>query len=283
MRVAAGFFEQAHAFGSAGDERALRVEPLLQSPAHAHQAGLVRDALAHDVTGLELVGRQDAHALVGFDVALLGVDADLQPACTRGRDRHVEHGARDDALAVVADDEAVAARQLALEHAQQPGERLAGDLGARLPVGAHHLLRVGDDARLHRRRPQRIAHDGARVHAARGERIEQLLRATILADEPHQHRLGAECGEVRSHVPGAAERAGFPLHLDHRHGRLGRDALAAAPQVVVEHQVAEHEQPAAGELVDDALQVIERERRGSHALQVRRRPREGQRPGRGRF
>ena len=58
------------------------------------------------------------------------------------------------------------------------------------------------------------------------------------------------------------------LHLDHRDRRLGRDALDATPQVVVEHQVAEHEQPAAREAVHERLEVIERERGGGHAARL---------------
>ena len=38
--------------------------------------------------------------------------------------------------------------------------------------------------------------------------------------------------------------------LDHRHRRLGRDAPDLAPDVVIEHGVAEHEHAAAGEAVE---------------------------------
>ena len=57
----------------------------------------------------------------------------------------------------------------------------------------------------------RVAHQRARVDAALGERVEHLLRVRVVADHAHQHRLGAERGEVRGHVAGAAERAGLAL------------------------------------------------------------------------
>jgi hypothetical protein len=41
----------------------------------------------------------------------------------------------------------------------------------------------------------------------------------------------------------------FPLHGHYRNGRLGGDTAGVAPQVVVEHEVADHEHPATGEVL----------------------------------
>ena len=72
-----------------------------------------------------------------------------------------------------------------------------------------------------------------------------------LADHAEQQRLGAEGAQVGGHVARAAERVALALDLDHGHRRLGRDALDPAPQVAVDHAVAEHGDAAAGEAAHD--------------------------------
>ena len=124
-------------------------------------------------------------------------------------------------------------------------------------VGAHHLLRVGDDARLHRGRPRRDRAPRRRVSTPRSSSCAQHRagRRRRRRPRPTSIGFGAERAQVRSDVAGAAERAALALDLDHRNRRLGRDAVDAAPQVAVEHQVAEHQQAATREACDQRVKA----------------------------
>jgi hypothetical protein len=51
--------------------------------------------------------------------------------------------------------------------------------------------------------------------------------------------------------PGAARAHLLARHVHDRHRRLGRDALHAAPDVAIEHQVADDEDADPGEAPDE--------------------------------
>jgi hypothetical protein len=53
------------------------------------------------------------------------------------------------------------------------------------------------------------------------------------------------------HVGGAAQPAALRGHLHHRHRRFRRDALDRAPDEVVEHEIAGHQDAYAREAADD--------------------------------
>ena len=98
-----------------------------------------------------------------------------------------ERAGMDHALAVVAHHQPLAAGQLALDDLEQARERRAREVGARLAVGAHHLLGVGDDAGLDRGRPRGIRH-----HAARGRaRARRRPRAAAGRRRPRPPRRAA--------------------------------------------------------------------------------------------
>jgi hypothetical protein len=78
-------------------------------------------------------------------------------------------------------------------------------------------------------------------HAAQGR------AGVVLTHQADQHRLGAERRDVAGHVARAAQHGGFLLDRDHRHRRLGRDAVDRAIDEAVQHHVAEHQHGLAGE------------------------------------
>ena len=123
--------------------------------------------------GLELVRGHDRRAPVEAEVAHLRVHEDGHAAAPReGQDPLQERGG-DDALLVVGDDEGAARGELPAEPPRRaPPPRAGGTSAGVLAVGPHHLLAVGDDARLHRRRPvpARARRDATRRRPRRGPR-----------------------------------------------------------------------------------------------------------------
>jgi hypothetical protein len=107
---------------------------------------------------------------------------------------------------------------------------------------------TADHAHLHGGGERSI---GVQMRADRACADQPLDRAAgvVVAEHGQQPGLRADIGDVARHVGRAAEALVGPVHLDHRHRRLGRDALDLAEPVAVEHRVADDEHAAAGEVV----------------------------------
>ena len=160
-------------------------------------------------------------------------------------DRRAERGldelAREQALGVVAEHDRVGIARRARARASTIRARSAcGERRGRLPIGAHDLLVVRDDARLARRRPV-VERHAARARRRRSRRTARAAAppsasSPTRADERH---LRAERAQVVRDVARAAERERVIAHRDHRYRRFGRDARDAAPDPLVEHHVAD--------------------------------------------
>ena len=91
---------------------------------------------------------------------------------------------------------------------------------------------------------------------------EQAPARFVVADHAGDARGRAEAGEIARHVGRAAGIGRAPLHVDHRHGRLGRDARDLAPEEFVQHQVADDEDAAPRKPVEDGVQPLRRQMHG---------------------
>ena len=60
--------------------------------------------------------------------------------------------------------------------------------------------------------------------------------------------------DIARHVGRAARIVGFAGHFHHRDGRLRRNARYPAPDELVEHEIADHQNALGGELGDQRLQ-----------------------------
>ena len=90
----------------------------------------------------------------------------------------------DHALAVVAHHQGLAARKLGLEHGVQALERRALEVGARLAVGSHNLLRMGEDARLDGGGSGRILDQVTSVDATLAQGRAQPFAFGVGSDDP---------------------------------------------------------------------------------------------------
>ena len=78
-----------------------------------------------------------------------------------------------------------------------------------------------------------------RAHALGREQALERRAGLVVADHRQQRRLRAQRRRVARDVGGAAGALLGARDLDHRHRRLGRDALDVAEPVAVEHHVAD--------------------------------------------
>ena len=78
----------------------------------------------------------------------------------------------------------------------------------------------------------------------------------IVADDPGRKDFSPQRAEVADDVAGPAQNVGLRADLDHLHRGLGRDTLHPAPEVLVEHQIADDQNAPAGEEVQ--IQALNR-------------------------
>ena len=81
-----------------------------------------------------------------------------------------------------------------------------------------------------------------------GEQRPGLGAGRVLSEQPDQHGGAAERGDIAGDIAGAAEHALRPPQQQHRHRRLGRDALGIAIREAVEHHIAETQDRGAREI-----------------------------------
>ena len=163
---------------------------------------------ARRLLGLELVRRDDRDAAGRAGSAApsgprapgLGAGA---PSATTSR---ITRG-RDDALAVVGDDDGTAARRRARGSGRgcRALEALRDVVGL-LAVGPHDLLVVGDDPRLDRRGAAgSVATASAASTPAVASSSRDALRRRVASDDARQDRRAAQGADVARHVAGAPD------------------------------------------------------------------------------
>ena len=207
---------------------------------------------------LLMVGGDEGHGRVAGEILDLGVDENGD-ALLPGKGQDLVHELlRHDPLVVVRDDDPGVG--VFFQKADDPDADLVRDGLLLFLIDPHDLLVLGVDARLDRRRPGRVHEDTAPF-------ADVALDPDSLLVVPHDaddERDRPQLGQVAADVPGPAEARGALPDLDHGHGRFGRDAGDVAPDVFVEHQVAEDEDAAVLELPDEPLHPGEVECRLGH-------------------
>ena len=212
-----------------------------------------------------------------------------QPARLRPRDDRGQDGRRAYALVVVADQNDVALRELLGDH---PG-RAAGDRLVQGPailiIDANHLLRMpvlspADVSFLDRAGPARIGDDARVVDVQIGENPANACAVGVVADNAGQGHPGAEGAQHGGHAAGPAEPFLAPIGPEENDGRFLADAFGVAPDVAIEHEIADdqhawlaealhqidqfrghRESPADGRLRLSAARALSRKRRGGYA------------------
>ena len=124
---------------------------------------------------------------------------------------------------------------------QQPPGQGGVEPVARFAVNADHLLLVGHDARLDAGGAGAALSNPRQPMCVFAQQALELAGGQVAAHGAEQFRRHPQGGQVARHVGRAAGHEALVLEIQHRHGRFRRNARHAAPDEMVEHGVADHQ------------------------------------------
>ncbi len=137
------------------------------------------------------------------------------------------------------------------------------------------LLMAGHDSRFHDRPEGRVLEHETGLDVSFAQELEQLPAARIRPNRPDDGGAGDKLAQVARDVGRAAGIKRFAGHLDHRHGRLGRDAADLAPDKFIEHEIARDGDAFAGRAGQDFAETIQFHKERPELLPFRDRHRKG--------
>ena len=114
-------------------------------------------------------------------------------------------------------------------------------------VHADHLLVARDDARFPNSFERRVALHAGGIDAGFRQQPEQELAGGVFSGEPHDRDMRGEFLQITRHIGGAAGVIRFARYVDDGNRRFRRNARHIAPDEFIQHEVADHQNPASGE------------------------------------
>ena len=95
-------------------------------------------------------------------------------------------------------------------------------------------------------------HQAVHVRPLLAQLLRQGLPRAVLADDAGDGRLRAEGAQVVDDVGRAAGDVGVPVGVHHHHRRFRRDAADPAPDVLIQHDIADDQDA----LPDEGVQYL---------------------------
>ncbi len=234
--------QQGHAALAAGDQQRLQFQFPTQRLAPGHQIVLAVAAPRHRLEFVQVRGEQGGAAVTG-KVGALGVDQHRLAGGARRGDQSLHRAQR--SLAVVGEHHRIGGGQAPIEIGQQFRRVVA--LETVLEIAADQLLVAAHHAQLGNGGVTLKALEMA-LDALGFEAPPQHVAGLVLSGESEQRDAPAQHRDIERHVAGAAGPLLRLAHVDHRHRRLGRDARGVAMPVAIQHQVAQRQYVAGGEI-----------------------------------
>ncbi len=160
-----------------------------------------------------------------------------------------QQGWDQDALAVVGEDDGIEAGKQGLEILPGFVEK---PFRGRLPiftVNAHNLLIAAYDPGLDGGLAATVDEQAAGIDAQPVKFGFKGGPGTILAHQTQDFYLGTQTDKIVDDIAGAAQNLGLALDIDHHDRGLGRNPLNLAPDVFVQHKIADHQHLEQGQVV----------------------------------
>src|SRR5205823_13670379 len=108
-------------------------------------------------------------------------------------------------------------------------------------IDSHYLLMAGDNPRLNYRRSLLVLDRIRDVDLTFAQQFAELLPIPVFADQSDDGNFTQKFAEIAGDIGGAAWEETFACDFDHRDRRLRRYACDLAPDELIQHQVADHQ------------------------------------------
>ena len=246
QRHAVGPARDQHEFGAGVGQRARRRRAHLLV-GFRHRARGPREFAA--------IGRERRGAAIAGEIRALGIDDHGNAGVPRRADRGLDHVAREHALGVIREDQHIDAVEAVGDDIDDAS---AGDVVHRalgLPVGPQQLLAARHIARLDGGPPPALDQQVGLDRALLADHGDQVPADLVVAHRGDETNLGPQRDQVARHIARPAQHGLVGADADHRHRRLGRDALDLAVDEAVEHQIADHHDVGAGQGLDGGGEI----------------------------
>src|SRR5262249_37828301 len=126
---------------------------------------------------------------------------------------------------------------------------------AALAVHANDLLVARDDSCLERCDACGVGDGAFAIDFGFAEAGLKRAASLVVAADTESGNRGTECHEVGRDISGDTEAFAVPLEIDDGNGRFRREARGMAPDVAVEHKVADDADAASTKSRDEAFQT----------------------------
>ncbi len=160
-------------------------------------------------------------------------------------------------LGIIAQQQSVSPRNQLIDVRDQPVRHVTRQRMCLLGVDPQDLLAMGDDTCFAGSWPIVCEKQAVRLDVRFLEDSPQALTGMIAADHAVQPSSCSKCRDVGGRIGRPARPSGTISGLDNRHGRFGAKSADIAPEVLVQHDVADDEDLATGETSEQRFQINE--------------------------
>ena len=260
QRARRRLLEQAHSLFTAGDQHGFAAKVREQGAACVVERFFVGERLRQELSGFLGVADDRFCTTIGVKLRALRSDEYRNFEFVSGAQNFVGEIVGDDAFVVVGEDERFEIFHRSGKRAQETTLRFRMERLTAFAIDADDVLMARDDARLDRGDAARVGEQtlvgnicGAKLLS---QRFTGLVDGSFAGTDGAEHfDARAQFSKIRGDVGGAAEAIVLLGEIDDGDGSFGRETRRGAPEVAVEHEVADDSDAFAVETRDEALEA----------------------------
>ena len=221
--------------------------------------GFVVGQLTRDKkTGFLFVANDCRGPAIGKQARGFGLDQSGHAAAVALLEHALGQRVGDHALIVIGEHQDIEFWQAGLDAADERLLDRGRERVAMLAIHAHNLLVAGDDARLYGGRAAGVADNSLAANFKGDKRSAQVARGIVGSGHAEQGDPAAESGEICGNISGAAGTNGLGNKINHGHRGFRRKTRRRAPDVAVEHKVADDSGTPPLQAFDKAVKFCQR-------------------------
>ena len=233
--------KQGHAGFTAGYQQVIDCCGIHDDPGGAVERSVILYGNARGRFRFLAVGSQNGCSLIAGIIPALWIDKHRNPsgAC-RADDRSYYPGGKHP-LEIIRKQHRVKSHDVVAGPSADIVLHFAGYLFPRFPVNPHDLLVGGNDPRFSAGSTSRVSEDGIGGQISAVEFSEQGTAVFIISHNRTDFDMSTKSGQIIHNIARPANTKLLTNNIHHLNRCFRRDTLGFSPQVLVKHQIADHQ------------------------------------------